>query len=442
MKNEKLAFQNLVLKVLCEKSNSEDLHSYSLAGGEAEGCWRSNSLEELLNMGLSGALLVIASEVLDRQYYVGKWDVRLARKTAFELLMVRLSKNDCFQLGAISFFVDHERDDFYKRAYDDPDLWEHMIEDFNQETTAFAQIVASGSNFGSKNQQRFLRLLWEREPEMAEKVAQKLRTLPASAELRNLIDKINAATPKLEHDSPKTLNEYSLSFFQSLGKAGLILDNGKLNAQKASERIHSLLGDTPAAHACDLALYRDQRRPDRKEILGKLVGAYPDLMFLLERDERHQKLVKFYRKIFHVTGKPWVLFGNGTCVTLEESEGDLGAKAQNILREHGRVKLGSASADFQVDKVGSTEGWLVTCQHGNVLTYLLPGDVKPEEQNDLVIEYICRIRRDLDALELDVIHVENKALSTKMGIVLILGIAIFLYGIAFIVSFLFSLLLG
>ena len=57
-------------------------------------------------------------------------------------------------------------------------------------------------------------------------------------------------------------------------------------------------------------------------------------------------------------GVSWVVFENGTCVVLENPEGDLVAQAIEVLKRWGPVHAGSSFGDFRV--VDLENGWIVT----------------------------------------------------------------------------------
>jgi hypothetical protein len=64
-------------------------------------------------------------------------------------------------------------------------------------------------------------------------------------------------------------------------KLAAVIIDAKLSAAEASRKVHELAGDTFVAYACDLAIYRDKARTDRRDALKQLVANVPDLAFLL-----------------------------------------------------------------------------------------------------------------------------------------------------------------
>ncbi len=119
-------------------------------------------------------------------------------------------------------------------------------------------------------------------------------------------------------------------------------------------------------------------------------------------------LIDTWRKIIVGDQKSWVLFQNGTCVILMEPEPDLAQQAVALLREWGPVHAGTPSADFSIIELAEHPGWVVTCHHNDILTYVSPEEFSTEAPNELMIGLLGRQLRDQDASELEVIHVEDK----------------------------------
>ena len=118
------------------------------------------------------------------------------------------------------------------------------------------------------------------------------------------------------------------------------------------------------------------------------------------------RLVETWRQIIVGDGRSWVAFEHGTCVVLAEPADDLAVRAVEILREFGPVRTGTPAADFGTVPLGAAPGWVVTGHHPGVLTYVAPGEL-PEPDN-LAVGLTGRSKRDLDAHELTVVHVEDK----------------------------------
>ncbi len=103
--------------------------------------------------------------------------------------------------------------------------------------------------------------------------------------------------------------------------------------------------------------------------------------------------------------KSWVLFEHGTCVVLTAPEGELAEQATGILREFGPVHAGSSAGDFGVIDPEDVEGWVVTGQHNDVLTYVGPDE--PGDQSQIAVGLCGHSKRHRDGTELNVVHVED-----------------------------------
>ncbi|WP_030884220.1 hypothetical protein [Streptomyces sp. NRRL F-5053] len=103
--------------------------------------------------------------------------------------------------------------------------------------------------------------------------------------------------------------------------------------------------------------------------------------------------------------KSWVLFEHGTCVVLTAPEGELAEQATGILREFGPVHAGSSAGDFGMIDPEDVEGWVVTGQHNDVLTYVGPDE--PGDQSQIAVGLCGRSKRHRDGTELNVVHVED-----------------------------------
>jgi hypothetical protein len=120
-----------------------------------------------------------------------------------------------------------------------------------------------------------------------------------------------------------------------------------------------------------------------------------------------EPLVETWRGIIVGDQKSWVLFENGTCVILMEPEEDLALQAVEIMKEWGPVHPGSSAGDFSVIDLVDHPGWAVTCHHPDVLTYVAQDEVSGEP-SEVAIGLIGRSKRDQDAGNLRVVHVEDK----------------------------------
>jgi len=119
-------------------------------------------------------------------------------------------------------------------------------------------------------------------------------------------------------------------------------------------------------------------------------------------------LVDTWRRIISGDRKCWVLFRNGTCVVLMEPGEDLRGQAIALMREWGPVHAGSPAGDFSVITLSDAPGWAVTCHHDDILTYVSPAEMPTDNPSDVEVGLHGRSRRDLDAAELRIVHVEDK----------------------------------
>lgn len=118
-------------------------------------------------------------------------------------------------------------------------------------------------------------------------------------------------------------------------------------------------------------------------------------------------LIDAWRNTLNGPEKSWVLFQNGTCVILMEPDGDLETQAKALLQEWGPVHAGSSFGDFGTIELENGLGWVVTSHHNDILTLLGTDEVRGDA-SDLVIGLLGRSKRDQDAEELQVLHVEDK----------------------------------
>lgn len=124
-----------------------------------------------------------------------------------------------------------------------------------------------------------------------------------------------------------------------------------------------------------------------------------------EPEEEEVDLVEVWRKLTDGKATSWVLFEYGTCVMLPDAApgDDLAESARALMREWGPAHAGTPSGDFSVEAVEGHPGWLVTCHHPDILNY-----VEPQDTSEMMTGLIGRGRRDADAQELTVVHVEER----------------------------------
>jgi hypothetical protein len=119
-------------------------------------------------------------------------------------------------------------------------------------------------------------------------------------------------------------------------------------------------------------------------------------------------LIEFWRTIIIGEQKSWVLFKHGTCVILMEPAADLSAQALVLMREWGPVQVGTSAGDFNVIDPVHAPGWVVTSHHNDIMTYVGPDEMGQPNPGDLFVGLFGREKRDRDAHELEIIHVEEK----------------------------------
>ena len=121
----------------------------------------------------------------------------------------------------------------------------------------------------------------------------------------------------------------------------------------------------------------------------------------------NDQFIKIWKQLLFEDERSWVLFENGTCVVLTEPEHDLSAQAIELMKKWGPVHAGSPAGDFSTLTLKDDIGWVVTCHHNDILTYVAPEETG-DEPSDLGIGMFGRTKRHQDATELTVIHVEQK----------------------------------
>ncbi len=103
----------------------------------------------------------------------------------------------------------------------------------------------------------------------------------------------------------------------------------------------------------------------------------------------------------------WVLFRHDTCVTFVAAPLDPAAEAVALLKLAGPVRGGSEMGDFRVHKLKNFPGWVVTSHHDQVFTLVAADEVLTDQWTEMHIGFHGRAKRELDARELEVVHVES-----------------------------------
>src|SRR5262249_45727914 len=95
-------------------------------------------------------------------------------------------------------------------------------------------------------------------------------------------------------------------------------------------------------------------------------------------------------------GGAWVLFKNGTCVTLADPGADPAAEAVAILQQLGRAGARSAFADFACTvEVPDGSGWVVASHHADINTFVGRGEVAGDPPDEAVGRF-GRSKREQD----------------------------------------------
>jgi hypothetical protein len=126
------------------------------------------------------------------------------------------------------------------------------------------------------------------------------------------------------------------------------------------------------------------------------------------------ELIEAWRATIDGPGKSWVLSEHGTCVILMEPEAELAAQATALLREYGPVRGGSSFGDFGLITLDDGRGWVVTCHHDDILTFVGSNEAEADAE-DVAIGLLGRSKRRQDAEELRVVHVEDKRQTEPGG---------------------------
>ena len=128
----------------------------------------------------------------------------------------------------------------------------------------------------------------------------------------------------------------------------------------------------------------------------------------MPHDADVELFIAMAKKVFRPSLRPWVLFRHGTLVGPIQAGEEPVAHATELLREWGPVRPGSPAGDFNVlqPKEGGSEGWVILSHHGLIATLVTPAEMANSPQQDLAVGLLGRGKRDLDARELEVVHVE------------------------------------
>jgi hypothetical protein len=119
------------------------------------------------------------------------------------------------------------------------------------------------------------------------------------------------------------------------------------------------------------------------------------------------ELIAIWRGMLAGTEGAWVLFENGTCVTLADPGTDPAVQATTILRQFGPAGARSPFADFAgTVEVPDGSGWVVASRHADINTFVGRGEVAPNTR-DSAVGRLGRSKRMLDVNRPQVLHVEH-----------------------------------
>jgi hypothetical protein len=106
--------------------------------------------------------------------------------------------------------------------------------------------------------------------------------------------------------------------------------------------------------------------------------------------------------------QPWVVFAHGTCVILLEPTQDIAQQATELIAQW-PVAAGTDRGDFNFLTPTTVPGWVITCAHPDILTYLAPEEVDREDLPRVALGLQGRAKRDQDARERRIIflHAPN-----------------------------------
>ena len=125
-------------------------------------------------------------------------------------------------------------------------------------------------------------------------------------------------------------------------------------------------------------------------------------------DEKIKLLVETWQAIIIGENKSWVMFENGTCVILMNSQEDLATQAIDIMKEWGPVVVATGAADFNVITLKEHPGWVITGHHPDMLNYVSPEELEEDEISDVSVGLLGRYKRDEDSQSQKVVHIEDK----------------------------------
>jgi hypothetical protein len=119
------------------------------------------------------------------------------------------------------------------------------------------------------------------------------------------------------------------------------------------------------------------------------------------------ELVAVWRAMLAGVGGAWVLFENGTCVTLAEPGADPAARATAILRQFGPTGIRSALTDWLgTVEIPDGSGWVVASRHADINTFVGRAEATPGPRL-WSVGRLGRSKRTRDIEHPRVVHVED-----------------------------------
>jgi hypothetical protein len=119
------------------------------------------------------------------------------------------------------------------------------------------------------------------------------------------------------------------------------------------------------------------------------------------------EIIEIWRRAIVDAEKTWVLFSHDTCLILMQPESDLSAQATAIMAEYGPGHMGSSGDDRRVLKLKGQLGWAVFGDHPDMLTYVSFVEAG-YTASDLEVGRLARAKREQDARDLLIVHIEDK----------------------------------
>jgi hypothetical protein len=271
---ESANFQDVVRKVFIDRalSSLDTGVGGALRGEDAIVGWRLEAHRILLKNADQGGVLVLASEVV-APLNSSVIEQPFFRHNAFETMQSLASAAEKFQLGAISCMVAPERSG--------PWMLSKMLDDYPSCAVEVCKAIAVDTQRSPEARETALEMLLETDGSAALSVARLLDPAAETPMVRSSLDRIHRYVPADAKPAVGGNVEMSPELLDRAMKLAAVIIDAKLSAAEASRKVHELAGDTFVAYACDLAIYRDKARTDRRDALKQLVANVPDLAFLL-----------------------------------------------------------------------------------------------------------------------------------------------------------------